>query len=126
MDKRTKGVLAYHKGYAAEEAAARALAAEGIVVLGRRLRTPYGEIDLLVRDGTTLVIVEVKARADAQTAFHALKPRQLQRLQDVAAWLPSAVDASWAPEDWSKTDLRIDLVAVDSAGRVTRLENITV
>lgn len=46
-----------------EEAAARHLQALGYVVLERRYRTRAGEIDLIARDGDTLVFVEVKARS---------------------------------------------------------------
>jgi len=34
---------------------------KGYAVLARNIRTPYGEIDLLVRQEATLVFVEVKA-----------------------------------------------------------------
>jgi putative endonuclease len=49
-------------GEAGEAAAARFLERRGLVILGRNLRSRLGEIDLLARDGRTLVFVEVKAR----------------------------------------------------------------
>jgi putative endonuclease len=39
------------------------LTQKGFEVLGRNIRTPYGEIDLLVRQEKTLVFVEVKMRS---------------------------------------------------------------
>jgi putative endonuclease len=56
-----------------ERAAARYLRRRGLRVLARGYRTRYGEIDLIARDGDTLVFVEVKARrrgvpAEAVTA----------------------------------------------------------
>ncbi len=45
-----------------EEEAARYLSARGYRILGRNLRTPYGEIDLLAQQGRQLVFVEVKTR----------------------------------------------------------------
>jgi putative endonuclease len=45
-----------------EEAAARFLARRGFVILERNLRSRLGEIDLVARDRTTLVFVEVKTR----------------------------------------------------------------
>jgi putative endonuclease len=47
----------------AAEAAVRSwLEARGLVVLGANVRVNYLEIDLLVRDGRTLVLVEVRTR----------------------------------------------------------------
>jgi putative endonuclease len=45
-----------------EQAAARFLRRRGMRVLLRGYRTRFGEIDLIARDGDTLVFVEVKAR----------------------------------------------------------------
>ncbi len=45
-----------------EAAALRLLLARGLTLLARNLRTPAGEIDLAMRDGDTLVFVEVRAR----------------------------------------------------------------
>jgi len=49
-------------GARAEALAARFLAAHGLTVVERNFRTRYGEIDLIARDGTTLVFVEVRLR----------------------------------------------------------------
>jgi putative endonuclease len=49
-------------GQAAEDAAARWLAAAGLVVLERNVRFREGEIDLICRDGDVIVFVEVKCR----------------------------------------------------------------
>ena len=53
---------ARHRGAAAEELAARLLARNGLVVVARNYRTRFGEVDLVARDGATLVFVEVRAR----------------------------------------------------------------
>ncbi len=47
-------------GYAGESAAADMLRYKGCEVLLRNCRTPKGEIDIIARDGVTLVFVEVK------------------------------------------------------------------
>jgi putative endonuclease len=52
-------------GGAAEERAARFLAERGLAIVARNYRTRRGEIDLVARDGTTLVFVEVRMRAGA-------------------------------------------------------------
>ena len=50
-------------GYSAEDEAARFLIDHGLAILARNYRTRFGEIDLVARDGETLVFVEVRARA---------------------------------------------------------------
>lgn len=54
------------KGGAAEEAAARFLAGKGLRVVARNYRTRFGEIDLVAREGETLVFVEVRLRSSAR------------------------------------------------------------
>ncbi len=51
-----------NKGAAAEQAAADYLAGRGLKLLARNFRCRGGEIDLVMRDGATLVFVEVRAR----------------------------------------------------------------
>ena len=50
-------------GGEAEEHAARFLTRHGLAILGRNYRTKLGEIDLIARDGETLVFVEVRLRS---------------------------------------------------------------
>jgi putative endonuclease len=50
------------RGRAAEDAALRFLLSMGCVLLQRNYRCRLGEIDLIVRDGESLVFVEVRAR----------------------------------------------------------------
>ncbi len=69
------------KGRRAEAIAALFLQAKGYRILAHRARTPAGEIDLVVRKGTTLVFVEVKARATLDSAVFALHPAALRRIE---------------------------------------------
>jgi len=50
------------QGRAAEAAALAHLKGHGLKLVTRNYRTPYGEIDLIMRDGTALVFVEVRFR----------------------------------------------------------------
>ncbi|RVT97816.1 YraN family protein [Rhodovarius crocodyli] len=75
-----RGLRAEAGGRGAEEAAARALLAEGWQVLARRCRTPAGEIDLIAEQDGLLAFIEVKARASLSEAAYALQPRQQARL----------------------------------------------
>ena len=63
----------------------RYLERRGLVILARNLRSRLGEIDLLARDGSTLVFVEVKARRGLrgdppEAAVDARKRARLGRL----------------------------------------------
>ncbi|WP_426167776.1 YraN family protein [Sandarakinorhabdus sp. DWP1-3-1] len=69
------------KGRRAESLAAWYLRAKGYRILARRARTPLGEVDLVASKGTTLVFVEVKARATLDTALFALHPAALRRIE---------------------------------------------
>ena len=55
--------LARRRGEEAEELAARFLAGQGLEVVARNYRTRFGEVDLVARDGATLVFVEVRLRS---------------------------------------------------------------
>jgi putative endonuclease len=51
-------------GKMGENLACAELQRRGYAILARRYRTRYGEIDIVARDGSTVVFVEVKARCD--------------------------------------------------------------
>lgn len=104
-------------GARGEAAAADMLKGLGYRILGRNLRLPFGEIDLLAEDpdGRTIVLVEVKTRkrpeggagASARVAPEASitrkKARKLVRL----------LDAIVQSNGWGKRPKRIDVVAVE-------------
>lgn len=52
-------------GSKAEDEAARFLARHGLDIVARNFRTRFGEIDLVARDGETLVFIEVRMRSSA-------------------------------------------------------------
>ena len=55
--------------------------AKGYRILGMRLRTPQGEIDLAAERGGVLAIVEVKRRRTLEEALLAVSPTQRERLR---------------------------------------------
>ena len=63
-----RALLGRMLGNRGETAAARFLKKRGMRVLRRGFRTPRGEIDLIARDGDTLVFVEVKTRRRGEPA----------------------------------------------------------
>lgn len=63
----------YQRGILAEYVACAWLILKGYRLVAMRYKTPVGEIDLVMRRGKTLAILEVKARkqlADAALAIH--------------------------------------------------------
>jgi putative endonuclease len=53
-------------GAQAEELAAAFLAGQGLAIVGRNFRRRRGEIDIVARDGDTLVFVEVRLRRNTR------------------------------------------------------------
>ena len=74
----------YRRGRLSEWLAAAALLARGYRILGRRVRTPYGEIDLIAVRGRRLAFVEVKRRATRGEAEAAVTLRQAARIARAA------------------------------------------
>jgi len=68
-----------------EDLACRELERRGYAILARRYRTRAGEIDIVARDGPTIVFVEVKTRdgrafGEGAEAITALKRRRVARM----------------------------------------------
>jgi putative endonuclease len=70
------------RGTAAEDRAARFLEQHGLNVIERNFRVRGGEIDLVCRDGRSLVFVEVRlrSRADYGGAAASITPTKQARL----------------------------------------------
>ena len=72
-------------GKTGEDLACRELERRGYAIVARRYRRRGGELDIVARDGETIVFVEVKARdghafGDGAEAVTALKQRRITRL----------------------------------------------
>ena len=74
----------YRRGRFSELVAAAALMTKGYRILGRRVRTPYGEIDIVAVRGRRLAFVEVKRRATRLDCEAALTLRQAGRISRAA------------------------------------------
>ena len=77
-------------GAAAEAAALRHLEAAGLQLLARNARFKVGELDLVMRDGETIVFVEVRLRRNGRygDGFDSVDRRKRQRMVRAAqAWL---------------------------------------
>jgi putative endonuclease len=74
-------------GRCGEDLACAELERRGYVIVARRFRTRAGELDIVARDGATLVFVEVKARRSAAfgTPLEAVTRGKQRRLCAMAA-----------------------------------------
>ena len=107
-----------------ERSAARHLTEErGMTLLDHNWRGPAGELDLVLRDGDTLVVCEVKTRRGEEygAPLEAVTPDKFERLRLLAAqWLEQ--------QGLHVPDVRIDLVGVDlsrpAAERITHVRGV--
>ncbi|WP_090560712.1 YraN family protein [Belnapia rosea] len=113
--RRLRGGRAELAGRGAEAAAEAALAAAGWLVLGRRVRTVAGEIDLVAEREGVLAFIEVKARPSLTEAAAALLRRQRERLLRAGeCWLAENPGRGTA-------GVRFDLLLVAADGTVRRI-----
>jgi putative endonuclease len=113
-------------GQRAEELVARHFAAAGWEIVERNARSRYGELDIVARDGRTLVFVEVKAGREGSAfgperpilAVDARKQRRVRKL--ATAWI---AERRGIPP---YAEIRFDAVGVtyDRAGLVVDVEHI--
>ncbi len=104
-------------GTSGEDRAAEFLQSIGYRVLERNKRYPVGEIDILAKDGVTIVIVEVKAGRTGNFgyAIERVGPNKQHKLRQLAGRLS---------QDYPRAVLRIDLINVDpDSGEILHLPN---
>ena len=97
--------LAERRGRRAEWVAALWLMAKGYRILGQRVRTGFGEIDIAALRGDILAIVEVKARASLAQGLNAVGPMQRGRLGRAA----EAIAGRWG---LGRARLRHDVIVI--------------
>jgi putative endonuclease len=98
---------AERRGRVAEWATMLFLMCKGYRILGHRLRTPYGEVDVAAWKDGVLVIIEVKARNTYDAGAYAVTPMAQQRIARAAQALAGRWRLMSAP-------IRFDLVVVGS------------
>lgn len=112
-----RGRIAYHAGLAAENRIAQDYERRGFTVARRRWRGQGGEIDLILRDGTGLIFVEVKQSRSLARAAESLSPRQMHRIYR------SAEEFLGSEPGGSLTPVRFDVALVDGQGDTQIIEN---
>ena len=104
---------AFRLGLSAESRAAAWLIAHGYRILARRWKSPLGEIDIIAARRHLLIFVEVKARAELDSAAESVTEQQRRRIAAAAeAWLAAFPQPSIR-------DMRFDAILV-APGKLPR------
>jgi putative endonuclease len=110
-------LAAEKRGRQAERIAAWWLRLKGWQIVGRRMRTPAGEVDLVARRGAMLAFVEVKNRRSEAELDLAIDERRLAR---VAA----AAEILWHDLARPGDDMRIDVILLAPGHPPRHLANV--
>ncbi|WP_348674807.1 YraN family protein [uncultured Abyssibacter sp.] len=106
------------RGAAAETRAERWLAGQGLRRHDRNVRCRLGEIDLIMRDGDTFVMIEVRQRSSASFGDAAATVTRHKQRRLIAAtrwWLSHNPEHAAAP-------IRFDVVAIDGGPAEERIQ----
>lgn len=114
-----RGRRNHQSGLAAEAAVARHYDFRGATVLGQRVRTPEGELDLIVRSDDVLVFVEVKKRSRRDLCDSPVSRKQWARLEKAALhYMVSVQD-----ETGVQPVCRFDVALMAPDGSIDVIEN---
>lgn len=105
----------YQLGQLGERLAAEHLESQGWDILERNYRRKGAEIDIVARDGTTTVFVEVRTRRSTRTggAFESITREKFNTLRRAAA--------RWLGEKSTSQETRIDAITVHIRGNQATL-----
>lgn len=105
------------RGALEEDIALRHLQAQGLELLARNVRFKVGELDLVMRDGDTLVITEVRKRSrdDYGTAAETVGAAKQRRIV-----LATKLWLARQPQD-DNCPIRFDVCALDATNTVSWL-----
>ena len=111
--RRARGLASRLPGQRAEILAALLLMLKGYRIIGFRVPTSLGEVDIVAARRTTLAIIEVKRRASIEAALEAVSPHQRQYLRRAGRQISSTHIG--LRDFW----VRLDLIAI-APGRLPR------
>ncbi len=106
-------------GFEAETQARHFLEKHGLVFESRNYNVPFGEIDLIMRDGEVLVFVEVRMRKDSRygAGIDSISPSKISKLKK------AALSYLQGHHLLDKIPARFDVVGIGSFGQVTWIKN---
>lgn len=105
----------YRYGRYAELVAALYLMLKGYRPVKWRYKTPVGEIDLIVRKGNIIILVEVKARKDGDVSGDSITPRAKARIARAGQHYLKATGLA------GLCDLRFDAVLIGGWRRIVHV-----
>jgi putative endonuclease len=103
-----------------EQAAAAFLLQRGYVITAQNFRTPYGEIDLIARQGELTIFIEVKTRTSNTMGLpeDSITPRKRQHMIAAAEYYAAASEI----DHW-----QIDVISIEgrpgAEPKITYFEN---
>jgi putative endonuclease len=99
-------------GKTGEDRAAAALTAAGLCIIARNFRTRQGEVDIIARDGETIVFAEVKAwsRVGIEELQYGISPQKQRRIIETAKYFLSV------HREYNDMAIRFDVVFVGDEG----------
>lgn len=105
------------RGAQAEEHAQQFLVGKGLKPISRNFRCKYGELDLIMQDGTTLVIVEVRFRNTDRygSAVESVTPAKQSRI--------IAATHYYLAQQKTDRPIRFDVVALSGNGKIEWITN---
>jgi putative endonuclease len=107
----------YEIGINAENLVSDYMATLGYITLNRRYKTPYGEIDLIVKKDKMIIFVEVKARKDQFFDASYITKKQINRNNNAARFFLASY------KYLEEFEVRFDLVVVVEGVIDLHLEN---
>lgn len=112
-----QGQMSFEAGQAAEAQVIAAYTRRGCTCLHQRWRGAGGEIDVIFRDGSNVIFVEVKKSRDFARAARSLSARQMARIyataEEFLAQMPQG----------TLTPCRFDVALLDAKGAIEIIEN---
>jgi len=98
-------------GELAESLALSLLEDHKLVLVARNFRSRFGEIDLVMRDGASLVFVEVRCRQPGNPvdALQSIGPQKRRRIALTAAWFLAS------HREFRDAVVRFDVAALDGS-----------
>jgi putative endonuclease len=104
-------------GKIGEDLACQELQQRGYAILARRYRRRGGELDIIARDGQTVVFVEVKTRESCEfgAGGESVNPRKRRRMAGVAL-------DYLARNRLTESPCRFDVVSIDMGDGAPRIE----
>ena len=100
-------ISSYNRGTLAEEQAAKHIINKGFIILARRFKTKYGEIDLIAKKNNLIVCIEVKFRKYFSPECITVKQQQ-RIINTCKIWMQqnNIIEGT--------TDLRLDVIFITS------------